>query len=131
MDTNQEQALDQELDQLIEALKSSSSSTGAPSSGSGQAETSQPDSLMALELEPQALQALVRETACADCQASTWLLWEDEERLEGRHGPVAVAYCRALYQHTHVPGRVRIRRCGDRQPTGRTLPQTQPQEPQA
>lgn len=127
---DQQQALDQELDQLIEALKSSTS-TSAPSSGSGQAETSQPDSLMALSLDPQALQVLVQETACADCQASTWQLWEDQERLEKRFGPVPVAYCKTLYQHTHVPGRIRISRCGDRQSTGRTLPQTQPQEPQA
>ena len=105
--------IDQELDQLIESLKSSSSSEG---------EKSPLDTLAALNLPPEALQGLLQETACADCRQALWsLVMTAELRKLSRPG-WPVAYCQKMYQHSYIPDQLHTKACGAREPTGRPAP---------
>jgi hypothetical protein len=108
--------LDQQLDQLIESLKSSSSS---------QAEPSQPDTLAALNLPAERLKALLEETACADCTQALWSLVTTAELRKLSRPGWPVAYCQKMYQHSYIPDQLHTQACGFREPTGRPAPTIQ------
>ena len=108
--------IDQELDRLIEALKNPSSSSSSPD---GQ---QQPDTLVTLNLPAERLQALLQETACADCRQALWSLVTTAELRQRSRPAWPVAYCRTLYQHTYIPDQLHTQACGFREPTGRPAP---------
>lgn len=103
MDTEQTH---RELDRILESLQSPG-------------EKPQTDSLLSLGLDQETIMELTEKSACADCQAATWQLWEDQERITKKLGPTPVAYCKTMLQHTHVPGKMIISMCGEQQKTGR------------
>ena len=115
--------LDQELDRLIESLKSSSSSPDGQQ---------QPDTLAALNLPAEALQGLLEETACADCRQALWSMVSTAELRKLARPAWPVAYCQKLYQHSYIPDAIHTQACGFREPTGRPAPildqETGPQE---
>ena len=114
--------IDQSLDELIESLKSSSSS---------QAEELPPDTLAALNLPAEQVQTLLQETACADCRQALWSMVSTAELRKLARPAWPVAYCQKLYQHTYIPDQLHTQACGFREPTGRPKPwlESQSQEP--
>ena len=129
MDDQQHQ-LDQELDQLIEALKSSSTQASGPSGTGGGQKPLDPLARMA----PEDVQTWERVTICADCLNSVWVQLRGQPGQDKRHAPWQVS-CRILFQdmiNMEAGTRRDPQWCSHQEPTGRARPWLdQTQEPQA